>query len=45
MAAFQALGSFIATFADASVTGLQMNEEGRVVLRPSTSGGGAVSAP
>ena len=28
MAAFQCLGSFISTFADASVTGLYFNDEG-----------------
>jgi len=32
MAAFQALGGFIATFADSSMTGLYFNEEGLLVV-------------
>ena len=32
MAAFQALGGFISTFADPSMTGLYFNEEGLLVV-------------
>lgn len=32
MAAFQNLGPFISTFADASVTGLHYNEDGVLVI-------------
>ena len=32
MAAFQALGGFISTFANSSLTGLRLNENGQIVV-------------
>jgi len=32
MAAFQALGAFISTFADSSYTGLQLGDDGTVIF-------------